>query len=71
MVDALIYTDVRIAKQRRSHAVVIDDAKDHLWFNSIIDALHYCWDAGFREITLSDDGGSCVFHIRSWGDPVS
>jgi len=66
----LIYTDVRIAKQRRSHAVVEHNEQDHRWFNSIVEALKYAIDKGETEITFSDDEGSVKVILAASGDPI-
>ena len=66
----LIYTDMRIAKQRRAHAVVEHDEKDHRWFTSIIECLQYALDQGHTEVTLSDDNGSVTVTLGAQGGPI-
>ena len=66
----LIYTDVRIAKQRRAHAVVEHNEQDHRWFNSIIECLNYAIDQGHTEITLSDDHGSVKIVLKEQGRSI-
>lgn len=66
----LIYTDVRLAKQRRSHACVLHNEQDHRWFNSMVECLQYADDLGHTEVTVSDDHGSVKLLIVSKGDPI-
>lgn len=65
MTNPVLYADLRLAKQRRAHAIVMNPSTDYRYYTDLVEALDFALDAGYREITIETDFGRAEISVHS------
>lgn len=63
MSDPTIYTDVRIGKNRRATVVSLGKHLDHVWRQSVSQALKLLHDDNYCRVKIADDVCSVTVEI--------
>lgn len=59
----IILADIRLAKQRRAHAVLMAEDRDYRYFTDFVEAIDFAKGDGARRILVETDFGSAYLTI--------